>query len=98
MPRLLLVAMAATFAQACNWPCRAVCRKVLFECGDLGSERVALDECEVSCLRQEALYEEWENEEKQDLFDDHKRCVARSSCEEIADGECYDGYEELFVF
>jgi hypothetical protein len=98
MHRLLLLAMTVALAEACAPPCRQVCRKVLFECGDLGSERVALDECEVSCLRQEALYQEWEDERKEELFDDHRRCIARSSCDELAEGVCYDGYEELFVF
>jgi hypothetical protein len=94
----LLVLVLASFVEACSLPCRSVCRKVLFECGDLGSERVALDECELSCLQQEALYEEWEDEVKQAQFDDHKGCIRSSSCEEIAEGECYDGYEDLFVF
>ena len=71
---------------------------MLFECGDLDSERVSFLECEDSCLRQDALYQQWEDERKQELFNDHKRCINRSSCEEIAQGECYYGFEDLFVF
>lgn len=90
---LLLLPLAA----ACPPPCAQVCRKVLFDC-ELDSERVAQGECEDACVAQETLYARWEDEEKQELFDDHKRCVMRSTCEEIADGACYEGYEDLFVF
>ena len=94
----IVVPLLALGLAACAPPCKQVCRKVLFDCGDLDSERVSLEECEESCNRQEALYEQWEDEEKADLFDDHKRCIASSSCDEIAVGECYEGFEELFVF
>ena len=93
-----VVPWLALLLAACPPPCKQVCKKVLFECGDLDSERVALEECEDSCLRQQALYQQWEDEDKQHLFDDHKRCVNRSSCDELADGVCYEGFEELFVF
>lgn len=89
---LLLLPLAA-----CPPPCGSVCRKVLDDCG-LDSERVAQGECEDACVAQETLYARWDDEEKRDLFDDHKRCLMRSSCDEIADGVCYDGYEDLFVF
>ena len=85
-------------AQACAPPCRQVCRKVLFECDNLDSDRVALDECEASCQQQDAVYQVWQDEEKQDLFDAHKSCIGSSTCEEIAAGACYEGYEELFLF
>ncbi|MEQ1501076.1 MAG: hypothetical protein ABMB14_02550 [Myxococcota bacterium] len=86
----------ASVATGCAPPCRQVCRKVL-GCG-IDSERVALDECETSCVSQERLYEIWDDQHMQDLFEDHKRCLSSSSCDEIAAGECYEGYEELFVF
>jgi hypothetical protein len=96
MRRLFVVAL---LAEACGPPCRSVCHKVLFECGNLDSQRVALDECELSCQQQEVLYDFWEDEEKADLFDEHKRCIRSSSCEEIAAGACYqDGMEDIFVF
>jgi hypothetical protein len=96
MRRVLLVAVLLPLT-ACPPPCGQVCRKVLFDC-ELDTERVALDECELSCETQGALYQVWEDEHLQDLFDDHRRCVGRSSCDELARGVCYEGYEELFVF
>ena len=91
------LALTAWLAAGCAPTCEQSCRKLLFDC-ELDTERVALDECQTSCLRQEALYESWENQELTDLFRDHRRCVASSSCDEIADGACYEGYEDLFLF
>lgn len=96
MRRVLLLAVLLPLT-ACPPPCRQVCRKVLFDC-ELDTERVALEECELACETQDALYELWEDERLQKLFDDHRRCVGRSSCEELADGACYEGFEDLFVF
>ncbi|MEZ4241550.1 MAG: hypothetical protein R3F59_36465 [Myxococcota bacterium] len=96
--RVPLFALALTLAATgCVPPCGQVCRKVLFTC-DLNSERVAFDECEASCTQQLELYRQWRDDELLDLFDDHRRCIAHSSCDEIAAGQCYDGYEALFVF
>jgi hypothetical protein len=96
MRRLLLVPVLLSLA-ACPPPCGQVCRKVLFDC-ELDTERVALEECEASCETQGQLYQLWEDEELQDLFDDQRRCVGRSSCEELAEGACYEGFEALYVF
>jgi hypothetical protein len=84
-------------AAGCAPPCGQLCRKVLYTC-DLDSERVAFDDCENSCSQQVELYRQWQDEELIELFEDHRRCISRSSCDEIAAGECYDGYEALFVF
>lgn len=80
----------------CAPPCGRVCSKVL-DCG-LDSERVSYDECQAACEQQHALYDEWGNDELLALFDDHKRCVSGSSCEELAQGVCYEGYEDLWAF
>jgi hypothetical protein len=95
-PVMGLVALASVMA-ACTPPCGQLCRKVLYTC-ELDSERVALDDCENSCSQQLDLYRRWQDEELIELFEQHRRCIARSSCEEIAAGECYEGYERLFVF
>lgn len=78
----------------CAPPCGQVCRKVL-DC-ELDSERVSFEECEAACRQQQALYLEWENRELQAAFDDHRSCVAQSSCEELADGTCFN--EDLWAF
>lgn len=63
---------------------------------DVDSERVAFEECEASCLGQQALYETWEDARKQSAFEDHRRCLMDATCDDIADGVCYD--PEVFVF
>jgi hypothetical protein len=82
---------------ACNPPCKRTCRKVL-ACGNLDTDRLALGACVEDCIAQENLYDTWKDKEKQALFVDHKQCLVQSSCEEIDEGVCYDGYEELFTF
>lgn len=91
----LIVVVAALFAGGCTPTCGQVCHKLL-DCGNLGTERVAFAQCEESCLDQRAVLEDWEDEAQIDAFDDHRRCLASSSCEEIEDGTCYD--EVLFSF
>lgn len=93
--RLLLPLLLS--ASACAPPCEAVCKKVLFDC-QLDTERLALQACEQSCERQETLYRQWEDDEKLELYLEHRRCLVRSTCEQISEGSCYDGFEELFLF
>ena len=94
--RLFLIALIPA-ATACVPPCQQLCRKVLFDC-DLDTERIALEECQQSCERQELLYLQWDDGLKFKQYNDHRRCIIRSTCEEIEAGECYDGFEELFLF
>ena len=89
-----MVLAAVIAGSGCAPSCEHTCRKVL-AC-DLGTERIAQQECVDSCEAQDALYQSWDDEEKIDAFDDHRRCLVQSSCDEIADGACYD--EDLFVF
>jgi hypothetical protein len=86
---LALVALAA-----CEPSCKATCRKVV-RC-DLDSTRISLEECEASCVFQERLYDDSEDERRRDLLVDHKQCLRRSSCDEIAGGACYE--PDLFTF
>ncbi|MEN0062071.1 MAG: hypothetical protein AAGA48_07940 [Myxococcota bacterium] len=89
--------MLLAFALGCAPTCDQVCRKTLFDC-DLSTERVALATCVDQCDRQLTLYQDqWMNDELASLFADHRRCLMRESCEEIADGVCYEGFEDLFV-
>ena len=99
LSRSALVALLVTSALAsgCNPPCKRTCRKVL-ECGNLSTDRLALGACVEDCQKQENTYQDWDDEAKEELFVDHKRCLTSSSCEEIEAGVCYEGYEELFAF
>lgn len=81
-------------AAGCVPTCTETCEKVL-DCS-LDSERVSLDECVNQCEDQAALYEVWEDDDKADLFDEHKTCLSDATCDEIEAGACYD--EDLFVF
>ena len=78
----------------CPATCAQTCEKAL-SC-DLDSERVSQIECVDMCQRQDALYEMWEDEEKQQAFLEHRRCILQSTCEDIADGSCYD--DLLFIW
>ncbi len=94
--KLLGVAVLIALGEGCVPRCEATCKKLL-ECGEeLDTQRVALAQCEDSCIREEALYEDWEDETKQDALDEERRCIGASSCEEIADGACYE--HDLFPF
>jgi len=74
----------------CAPRCERTCKKLL-KCDGLDSDRVALAECETSCLNQLAMFEDWKDEDKlEDAFADHRRCIVQSTCDEIADGVCYD--------
>lgn len=94
---LLLAALGglAVVASGCTPTCQRTCKK-LVTCDEVESPRVAIDECEESCVLQEALYEEWDDVELRRDFDDYKSCVVGSSCEEVAAGECYD--EDLWIW
>lgn len=53
-------------------------------------------ECVDACNKQNNLYEDWEDTEKQLAFDDHRQCIVASSCEKIEEGDCYDPL--VFIF
>jgi hypothetical protein len=87
---VVLLAFAGT---GCAPSCDRVCHKVR-DC-DL-RPRLSQVECEESCLRQGALYDEWEDDDKREDFAAHRRCIVHATCEELDEGECYD--EDIFVF
>jgi hypothetical protein len=76
-------------------PCKQVCEKLL-ECEEVDSPRIALSECEDSCEAQEALYQQWTDEELEERFVAYKECVDEEECSAIAEGACYD--ERLFAW
>lgn len=89
--------LALLLTAGCAPTCDQTCRKVLFRC-DLDTERVALDECVDACGRQEDLYVAWKNEELLDLYRDQRRCIDDATCEQLREGACYEGFEELYPF
>jgi len=90
--------MAAALS-ACEPTCQLACRQLLrcdLENTELETSGIALDACEASCVFQEDQYEEADDNVNRARLADHKRCVANSTCEEVAVGACYD--EALFPF
>ena len=75
---------------ACNATCRQSCQK-LASCAEVDSTGTIEAECRETCLAQEFLYEEdWEDEVLLAAFEEQRNCIRDSSCEQIAEGVCYD--------
>jgi hypothetical protein len=88
--RVAIALALAPLLGGCPPQCDHTCRKLL-DCGEeVDAQRVAQALCEDECKREDALYESWEDDEKQAAFDDEKRCIVHSSCDELASGACYD--------
>lgn len=90
-----LLFLGVLLAPGCTPSCEDVCQK-LVACGNEGTERMSETECKESCQQQERLYEEWEDEQLRDAFDAELKCLDDSTCEELADGVCYD--EDLWSY
>lgn len=73
----------------CEPSCQTVCEQAL-ACGLDDAPRVSQTECEDTCGTRAALYDAWQDEEKQDAYVAHKQCIVDSTCDELADGACYD--------
>ena len=84
----------AVLSAGCTVDCTRTCSKLL-SC-DLNQGMLLQAECEDSCVRQETLYELWEDEAKETALLDHQRCILGASCDELEDGACYD--PDLFPF
>jgi len=93
LPSLLLGAALAVAASGCVPTCPEVCRKA--RACDL-TPRLSQAECVESCDRQDAYYKIQGDNSVQQAYDDARRCVATSSCDEILAGACYEG--DLFDF
>ena len=78
----------------CTPTCEQVCEK-LTTCDELDSISSEID-CQSACTAQELLYEDWEDEEKRNAFDELKVCIGENTCDEIADGLCYN--EVIYMF
>jgi hypothetical protein len=94
--RLVVLAVVLGAGVACTPTCEQTCRKLL-RCELDDAPRVAYDECVVACESQDHLYEDaWQDEELEKAFDEHRRCIRDATCDEIADGACYD--DALFFY
>lgn len=97
-PRTSSLALAlglVALASGCTPSCERVCEK-LVDCPDLDTTRMTALECQRSCEDQQSLLDRWTDAELRHAFDAELDCLGASSCEEIADGVCYDA--DLWAF
>ena len=83
---------------ACTPTCEQTCDAIL-SCEDenlIVSPGMNLDECESACSAQETVYNSWEDEAKQQAFDELKTCIVDSECSALNEGACYD--EEVYIW
>ena len=82
---------------ACTPTCEQSCHKLL-DCELADSPRTAFQECKDACTSQQQLYDSWKDdpEDKATLLEEQRECIGASTCDEIADGVCYD--EALSAF
>gem|GEM_PF-1476639 len=102
--RLTTAALALSVGLlACNQvnpTCRSVCRK-LSRCDEVKSaDYIATEECRDLCDVQETYYDRLEDDEELvsdfESWNSYKWCVVTETCEDVADGVCYD--EALYAF
>ncbi len=102
--RLTTAALALSVGLlACNQvnpTCRSVCRK-LSRCDEVKSaDYIATEECRDLCDVQETYYDRLEDDEELvsdfESWNTYKWCVVTETCEDVADGVCYD--EALYAF
>lgn len=94
----LWLALGVLALQACAPQCDTVCNKIEKCAPEIGAERIIPGQCEESCKRENQLYDAWQDDSKIDAFEEQRRCVMQSSCDELADGACYDDSSGLYVY
>jgi hypothetical protein len=84
---------AVVFAAGCAPTCAEVCNK-LDRCGFDGTVQVI--ECRTACERQLAFAQELDDDNVAvKAFNDHRRCLGNTSCEDIEAGVCVE--DDLFA-
>jgi len=86
----------SVLASGCTPTCTQTCNKLTSceENSDWAGEYAEL--CAENCERQYNQYEIWDDTQLIDALDESKICVRDSTCEQIAEGECYD--DEIYSF
>lgn len=77
----------------CTPTCDKVCTK-LIDCAALDLENTPEKECALECQLHENSYDDLEGAETDtglhESFDDLKSCIMDESCNNLANGSCYD--------
>lgn len=84
---LLSCLVVAVASIGCAPTCADACAK-LESCG-LQPE-VSWLECRASCEKKYATYQPFDDADVREAFDAERVCLGESTCDEIADGACYD--------
>jgi len=89
--------LALTGLIACTPTCEQTCSKIL-SCEEEGISAPEMNqrECENSCAAQANLYENEEDQVLEEAFDELKSCITEQSCQDLAEGVCYD--PDLFAW
>ena len=93
--RCLLSAVVVMLSWACSPTCERTCKKIL-SCDNVDAPSMNIDECTSACSAQQNLYEDWEDEEKEQAFKDLKTCIVAEECASVAEGVCYD--EQVYIW
>lgn len=75
---------------ACTVTCEDVCTTIA-SCDEIEQESTGEIDCRSACLSQQ---EQAQTDGNDEAFDSLKLCITSSTCDEIAQGVCYD--EELY--
>lgn len=87
---LLLLALIG-----CTPTCDQTCQK-LIRCDVIDADAVNEDVCEQDCANLENLYDYWDDQQLVSQMQETRRCIGESTCEDIADGVCYE--QDLYPF
>ena len=93
-----VIMLVLLYALGCTATCDQAC-VALLKCeeeGAFSAPSMNQDECQSACAAQENVYSNWDDQEKQQSFDDLKDCIVGSECSELADGVCYD--ENVYIW
>ena len=88
--------LLALLLVGCDTSCERACKKLTSCAAELEVEGRYHEECAETCSQQERLYEDWEDTQLQDALAEARNCVADHTCDELAEGVCYD--EELWPY
>lgn len=92
---MIALLLAFVSLSGCTPTCDQSCRK-LVRCDVIDADAVTEDLCSEDCAQLEALYVAWDDQQLVDDLHASRECIDASTCEEIADGVCYE--QDLYPY